>query len=125
MLPQLRPRQLRLWGSFYVRKFLSPAVTSCRAFFVIYFIFMLSFLSIRNQVCPNQSCDSLQNQEARKVLIHSQKERRLKCSRCQKTWVEHHKEKFFRLKVERQKIDWAQKLFDEGRSVREIAREIK
>ena len=90
---------------------------------------MFSFLSIRDQVCPNEFCGLSEKnmgvQRDPKVLIHSQRERRFKCSRCQKTWVEHHKEKFFRLRVEREKVIRAQKLFDEGKSVREIARAIK
>ncbi|MBI5414884.1 helix-turn-helix domain-containing protein [Candidatus Peregrinibacteria bacterium] len=86
---------------------------------------MNEYMSIRGQFCPNKKCKFYQISSNRNVVIHSQKEHRFQCSKCQKTWVAHKDQIYFRLRSPKEKIDLALMLFESGKSVREIAREVK
>ncbi|OGJ49377.1 hypothetical protein A2335_00955 [Candidatus Peregrinibacteria bacterium RIFOXYB2_FULL_32_7] len=86
---------------------------------------MNNYLKIREQFCPNKFCEFFEKKFKGNVQIHSQKERRFKCSFCKKTWVEHKHELIFGLKSSKEKFESAKKFFDLGLSIRQIARRIK
>ncbi len=86
---------------------------------------MNDYSSIRDQQCPNKKCSLYGIRFGNKVVIHSKKDGRFKCSDCGRTWVEHKNDLYFGLRVSREKIELALVLYEAGRSVREIAREVQ
>ncbi|MGE3278414.1 MAG: helix-turn-helix domain-containing protein [Candidatus Altimarinota bacterium] len=82
-------------------------------------------ISIRGQSCPNTKCSQYgEHEKANQIRIHSQKEKRLQCKVCRKTWVAHRNEALYRIKSPSEKILRFQALYEEGSSIREIANRI-
>jgi len=80
--------------------------------------------SIRNQFCPNPSCDFYQKLLAENVVVHSQYSKRMRCKSCGKTWVTHRNEMQYGLRAPPQKIYVAVEMFKNGSSIRTIAKKI-
>lgn len=84
-----------------------------------------SYITIRNQKCQNSLCTKYRSYNTGNIIVHSQKEKRLKCTACMKTWVIRKYTYLYRLKTDEEKIENAIQMFDEGQSIREIARNIQ
>jgi transposase-like protein len=85
---------------------------------------MNEVVSIRNQSCPNPLCRSFGMSTGVYVSVHSQKEKRLKCKLCKKTWVVHRNQWRYGLRTNTEKVERAWNLVNQGLSVRKVAREI-
>lgn len=81
-------------------------------------------LSIRGQSCSNAACALLGTIDAGNVVVHSQKEKRLKCTACGGTWVTRKHNASYRLRASAHQLDAVATMLKEGRSVRDIAKEI-
>jgi len=58
------------------------------------------------------------------VSVHSQKEKRLKCKLCKKTWVMHLKDWRYGLRADTEKVERTRALVGAGMSVRKIAQTV-
>lgn len=74
-------------------------------------------INIKGQSCPSRKCKKA------RVHIHSQKQKRLRCSACNKTWVTRAKTPHYGLKKSPQDFNHAQELYLAGYSIREMAKE--
>lgn len=85
-------------------------------------------LTIRAQNCPNcpaerGGCPAAGG--ARTVVIHSQRERRLRCTACGCTWVERFGQPSFGLRLDAELLVRARTLLGAGASVRITARRLR
>lgn len=85
---------------------------------------MNRYASIRDQYCINEKCPYYGLKFDNRVSVHSKAEGRYRCAHCHKTWAFDRADIYFRLRSGRQKLDLAKALYDAGKSVREIAREV-
>ena len=81
-------------------------------------------VKIKNQSCPNKNCPCYGSVSGKNIRIHSKRDMRYQCAYCKKTWVAHRGDMYYGLRAPKEKIDRALRLYDEGKSVREIAREV-
>ncbi|MBI2463577.1 IS1 family transposase [Candidatus Peregrinibacteria bacterium] len=81
-------------------------------------------VTIRNQCCPNPVCPMQGQLFQGNVVIHSQKDQRLKCTICQKTWVMHRETLRYRLRCDMAVVESALTLAHSGGSLRKIARKL-
>lgn len=82
---------------------------------------MNEVVSVRNQSCPNPSCRCFGMNIGAYVSVHSQKEKRLKCKLCKKTWVMHRMDWRYGLRAHTEKVERTWALVGAGMSVRKIA----
>lgn len=82
---------------------------------------MHSPFSIRGQSCPNSACIFYNNVASGKIVIHSRRYPRLRCTACQKTWVSYRTEFRYGLRSNAESILQALVLLKDGLSVRKVA----
>lgn len=86
---------------------------------------MNSYISIRNQSCPNAACRFYKKVMAENVITHSQSAGRMRCKSCGRTWVSHLNEVRYGLRSDPEKIQAAIEMIKAEMSIRKIAREIQ
>jgi len=79
-------------------------------------------LTIRNQHCPNAQCAFYDQRENNRVVIHSQKDNRLQCKECKKTWVAHREEEHFGIRSNVQVFIRAKDLMRAGISAHRVSK---
>lgn len=72
--------------------------------------------TIRNQVCPTPGCMT------GRVVVHSRKTQRFRCTACKKTWVAHVQAFHYRLRVAPERVGFALRKLEEGYSIRFVAK---
>lgn len=82
---------------------------------------MKDSISIRRQYCPNPSCPVYQKQAQGNIVIHSQKHKRLKCSRCKTSWGIRRGTLMYGLHSDPKKVELALERIKQGISLRKIA----
>ena len=81
--------------------------------------------SVRNQSCPNSTCDYFGMMMRGNVVVHACDKPRFKCKLCNRTWMFNFGEPLFGLRTEYGKINLARVLLEEGSSVRFVAKELR
>ena len=71
--------------------------------------------TLRNQVCPTHGCT------AGRVVVHSRKSRRFRCTACKKTWVYRTGTFHYRLRASAERVDFAIQKLAEGIPIRVVA----
>lgn len=85
---------------------------------------MNAFISIRNQYCPNESCEFYSRRLAGNVVAHSRKHMRFRCKLCRKTWVGYRNDVRFGLRTDFEKVKSAMEMAQQGKSVRVVAQQV-
>ncbi len=78
--------------------------------------------SVRNQSCPNNSCEFFEKLCAGNVTVHAKNYQRFMCKECKRTWVAHRNDVTYRLHSTPQTFQSGLLLLRQGQSVRAIAR---
>lgn len=71
--------------------------------------------SIRDQRCVNPTCS------AGRVVVHSRKHARLRCTACGKTWVAHVRTVQYRLRSPSERVEQALLMLQAGAPIRKVA----
>lgn len=80
--------------------------------------------TVRNQYCPNKACQFYGRKLCGNVVVHGRAYERFKCKACGKTWAASRCNGTYGLRSELWKLCSAQKMLEQGVSVRQVAEKV-
>jgi len=86
---------------------------------------LISYVSLREQSCPNADCEMYEILDGKNVSVHGKKYERLQCKGCKSTWVSHKDAFNYRMRKDLETIQAALDFLDNGLSIRRTAKRVK